>query len=497
MTAFSYRPACFAALLVATALLAGDAQAYTTMEECAPTWSELPVTYHLADDGTEHFEQIEALEAIFDDSFQTWQQPCCSGFEAEYGGQISRDEAFDGSHSDASLVFHDDEWPAVYGGPDAIAVTLFLVDPGCEIGDAPIHFNSMHHQFVDGADESSDDGVDLQSIATHEIGHLLGLGHSEFLEATMFAAYIGGTSPRALHDDDIDGVCSLYPQDCECTDDEPCRDDETCEDGLCVPDPCTADDDCDEPFSCLDGTCTYLPCDDDEDCNPDSEQICENNRCVDPCPACRPCTDHADCGHQGYCRPFPHGGRCFISCGQDGQCPGDTVCTGVDYGAREFFFCTAAEASHPNEYCPADFRCEDFDHDFEPCPGLGLNCDRDGYECSPANDVCIEEDDGSLSCSCHCQTNADCGRGNLCVTVGNGQSVCLLSPSGGCEDDDDCDDGTLCFDDECVEPSEAIEDNPRCGALASTPQSPMGWMLLVALGAMALRVRRRTRSASR
>ncbi|XP_022764610.1 metalloendoproteinase 2-MMP-like [Durio zibethinus] len=52
--------------------------------------------------------------------------------------------------------------------------------------------------------------VDLESIAVHEIGHLLGLHHSEVPEAIMFDTYEVGTTKRDLHADDIQGIRTLY-----------------------------------------------------------------------------------------------------------------------------------------------------------------------------------------------------------------------------------------------------------------------------------------------
>src|SRR5262249_29297551 len=49
------------------------------------------------------------------------------------------------------------------------------------------------------------------SIATHEEGHSLGLGHTTVPGATMEAAYGGGTSLATIEQDDIAGVCALYP----------------------------------------------------------------------------------------------------------------------------------------------------------------------------------------------------------------------------------------------------------------------------------------------
>ena len=52
---------------------------------------------------------------------------------------------------------------------------------------------------------------DLQGVAAHEFGHVLGLGHSETSEATMYYAISAGNDKwRTLHSDDEDGVCSLY-----------------------------------------------------------------------------------------------------------------------------------------------------------------------------------------------------------------------------------------------------------------------------------------------
>ncbi|KAI4351513.1 hypothetical protein L6164_005879 [Bauhinia variegata] len=50
--------------------------------------------------------------------------------------------------------------------------------------------------------------VDLESVALHEIGHILGLAHSSNADAVMFPAY--GGKRRSLGQDDIDGIRKLY-----------------------------------------------------------------------------------------------------------------------------------------------------------------------------------------------------------------------------------------------------------------------------------------------
>ncbi|XP_010510985.1 PREDICTED: metalloendoproteinase 5-MMP-like [Camelina sativa] len=52
--------------------------------------------------------------------------------------------------------------------------------------------------------------VDLESVVVHEIGHLLGLGHSSVEDAIMFPAISGGHRKVELAKDDIEGIQHLY-----------------------------------------------------------------------------------------------------------------------------------------------------------------------------------------------------------------------------------------------------------------------------------------------
>jgi len=54
--------------------------------------------------------------------------------------------------------------------------------------------------------------IDVQNTVTHEAGHSLGLDHTPDPDATMYAsAPSGETSKRTLAQDDINGICAIYP----------------------------------------------------------------------------------------------------------------------------------------------------------------------------------------------------------------------------------------------------------------------------------------------
>jgi|TARA_Y100000294_G_scaffold142879_1_gene137254 hypothetical protein len=105
-----------------------------------------------------------------------------------------------------------------------LAVTSLLTRTGSgEIIEADIAFNAAVAWSTDGQG-----GFDVESIAVHEIGHLLGLGHSAIgetelrptggrrviaSETAMFpiAFSSGSTEGRLLQADDRAGVSDLYP----------------------------------------------------------------------------------------------------------------------------------------------------------------------------------------------------------------------------------------------------------------------------------------------
>ncbi|KAK6644650.1 hypothetical protein RUM43_000918 [Polyplax serrata] len=97
---------------------------------------------------------------------------------------------------------HGDKAP--FDGPGGTLAHAFA--PGSKLaGDT--HFDDSEtwtHEKYSGAN--------LVQVATHEIGHALGLGHSKSLRAVMFPSYDSYTPDFKLDKDDINGIQSLYGQ---------------------------------------------------------------------------------------------------------------------------------------------------------------------------------------------------------------------------------------------------------------------------------------------
>lgn len=66
--------------------------------------------------------------------------------------------------------------------------------------------NDIAHTMV-----ASEDHNTIVATIAHELGHAIGLGHSSVKEALMY--YSTGTINKALHQDDIDGISYLYPNE--------------------------------------------------------------------------------------------------------------------------------------------------------------------------------------------------------------------------------------------------------------------------------------------
>lgn len=102
-----------------------------------------------------------------------------------------------------------DEWEAE---SDMLALTYLRYDSNTgEIVDADVLINGADYEWIDRMEAPEDEGYDLHSAMAHELGHALGLAHSDVREATMFATTRNDeTHKRDLDVDDLDAIGTLY-----------------------------------------------------------------------------------------------------------------------------------------------------------------------------------------------------------------------------------------------------------------------------------------------
>lgn len=361
------------ATTVAFALLAWSsaAGAFTyTNPNCSEgaSWPNLPVRYQINDDGSDDMS-FSATQKAVEASFDVWGDPCCSQFSGSNTGTTTQ-SALDvrGTTADPVLSWIEEEsnWPQFLGDTSQVIGVTMSSFSGCDIVNAPIVFNGVGFTYRPAGN------VDLQAIATHEVGHLTGLGHTSAQGATMAPSYLGGTKQRTLEQDDVDGVCSMYGGGtCGCESDSDCNTGEQCNgSGECEEIPCSSDADCANGKECntSTGECETPTCSSDADCTRDGYECdTSSGRCVLGCRVCKQCNSDADCGSPsdlwGCVESSDDRNFCLRLCPENG-CPGDSTCQDVevttqDGGTRTLPICLnpGACTDKDSTICPSSYVC--------------------------------------------------------------------------------------------------------------------------------------------
>ena len=165
-------------------------------------------------------KQIDLATAtsVMERAFAVWQESSCPeggtpaiGVDHSFGNVACTLHEYNQTDANANIImFRDDIWPYEGSGNVLGLTTVTYSRKTGAIFDVDMEINATHRLSAD--DPVPPSSYDFQSIATHEVGHFLGLAHSTDREATMWPQYTSGSqSFRMLHEDDILGICAAYP----------------------------------------------------------------------------------------------------------------------------------------------------------------------------------------------------------------------------------------------------------------------------------------------
>lgn len=390
-----------------------------------------PVLYYVNPNGAPVAEST--VHGSVEASFAHWYEPCCSGASSRNGGSTGASATNNGDET-TTIGFAGSRWPSELGDPySTLGVTIPLIWSDCRISEADILFNEAAHDFCYSGCGGRDTA--FEPVATHEIGHLFGLGHTDDESAIMYYTYLGGTT-GALRDDDINGICTLYPDD-RCG--------------------CTGPADCEPPLVCVEGECVAVDLCADVVCGPN--ETCISGRCINlgDCPICRPCEDNGPCGANGQCIDRGDGqGRCIQFCSADGSCPGDSLCFPATADGDEVHVCLNPDVTETDQLCPDSYACSDcngtgcaegeqcYDGGCRPWPDAAI-CFRTDDQCNGCphgSEGCVELPEGAIVCTARCIEDADCGACGACAETQDPYiSLCVNNDA---EEAGLCPDGWLC-----------------------------------------------------
>ncbi|MBC7793006.1 MAG: matrixin family metalloprotease [Clostridia bacterium] len=300
-------------LLLAPVVLCGFTTTHSSSGTTSVTWASPTLTFTVDTDGVTAITDGSDITAVRN-SFAAWNAVDCSRFRFVDGGLSSTATTFT-----VKFIHDESTWNGLGGGGGAVAYTK-LTTSGGAWSSAIVYVSDF------GGTAWGTDGNlrkhDLQSVITHELGHVLGLQHSADPQATMYYRSSDGvTYLRTLATDDVAGVCFLNPAgSASCLTDDDCP----LVDRLYMGEPaqayvCTSN-------ACVAGTRSYgEDCFNDASCTDGASGACQR---FDESPSANPgvCTTACPCSNgdvcsSGHCAPRAAG--CVSSCGANRVCTQD------------------------------------------------------------------------------------------------------------------------------------------------------------------------------
>lgn len=133
----------------------------------------------------------DSVKSLFKDAFNKWTNVTALKF--------NETTSFNGSNITIAFVRIDGKG-AIVGG----------VDMNYSINVGRIYLDSEEEWVLSNEIVGEDGDVDLESVVMHEIGHLLGLGHSSVEVAVMYPIVLPEKKTELVDDDDLQRIQQIY-----------------------------------------------------------------------------------------------------------------------------------------------------------------------------------------------------------------------------------------------------------------------------------------------